>query len=50
MKHKIWKKKCTLSKFCIYSKLNVKKKWHIGATINTIEKKFQNILFENSSL
>jgi hypothetical protein len=24
--------------------------WHIGATINTMYKKFQNISFENSSL
>jgi hypothetical protein len=39
MKHKIWKKICRISKKIIYSKLNVKKKWHIGATINTIEKK-----------
>jgi hypothetical protein len=27
----------------------VKNIWHIGATINTIYKKFQNISFENSS-
>jgi hypothetical protein len=37
-----------LSKICIYSKLIVKKKWHIEATINIINKKFQNISFENS--
>jgi hypothetical protein len=30
--------------------LIVKEKSHIGATINTIYKKFQNISFENSSL
>jgi len=24
--------------------------WHIGATINTINKKFENISFENSSI
>ncbi len=36
--------------FCIYSDLIVKKIWHIGTTINTINKKSQNISFENSFL
>jgi len=40
---------CTPSIICIYSKLIVKKRY-IGATINIINKKFQNILFEKSSL
>jgi hypothetical protein len=48
-----WNKKSgkiyTLSKICIYSKLIVKKKRHNGATINKINKKFQNISFKNSS-
>jgi uncharacterized protein (UPF0303 family) len=40
---------CTF-KNLYFSKFDSKKKWHIGATINTIYKKFQNISFENSSL
>ncbi len=40
---------CALSKKIIFPNLIVKKKRHIGATINTIYKKFQNISFENSS-
>jgi hypothetical protein len=42
--------KCALSKILISPNWIVKKIWHIGATINTIYKKFQNISFENSSL
>ncbi len=38
------------SKIHISTNLIVKKKWHIGATINTIYQKSQNISFENSSL
>jgi hypothetical protein len=41
---------CAFSKIGISSKFDWKKTWHIGATINTIYKKFQNISFENSSL
>jgi hypothetical protein len=37
---------CTLKKNHIYSKLIVIKMWHIGETINTINKKFQNISIE----
>jgi hypothetical protein len=37
------------SKICISPNLIVRKHTHIGATINTIYKKFQNISFENSS-
>jgi hypothetical protein len=40
----------TFSKNYIYSKLNVKNIWHIGETINKINKKFQNISFEIISL
>jgi uncharacterized protein YlbG (UPF0298 family) len=39
-----------LSKIRIYSKIYCKKKKHIGATTNKINKMFQNISFENSSL
>ncbi len=42
-------KKFTLLKTIIDSKLIVKSKWHIGATINKI-KKSPNISLENSSL
>jgi len=35
----------TLSKKIIYSKLVVKKKWHIVAIVNIVKKKFQNISF-----
>jgi hypothetical protein len=41
---------CALSKIRISLNLIVKKEQHIGATINTIYTKFQNISFENSSL
>jgi len=37
-----------LSKIRISPNLIVKNIWNIGATINTIYKKFQNISFENS--
>jgi hypothetical protein len=40
---------CTLSKKKNYSKFIVKKRY-IGATIDNISKKFQNISFEKSSL
>jgi len=43
-------KMCILSKIRISPNLIVKKIWHLGATINTIYKKFQTISFENSSL
>ncbi len=49
MKHKIWQNLC-ISKTHISLNLIVKEKWHIGATINTIYKNFQNISFENSSI
>jgi hypothetical protein len=39
-----------LTKFVHFQNLIVKEKWHIGATINTIYKNFQNISFENSSI
>jgi hypothetical protein len=46
MKNKI----CALSKIHIYSIFIVNFFWHIGATINKINKMFRNISFENSSL
>jgi hypothetical protein len=49
MKQKNWQNLCTFKKN-YFSKFDCKKTWHIGATINTIYKKFQNISFENSSL
>jgi len=48
-KHKIWQNLCTF-KILYFSKFDCKKTWHIGATINTIYKKVQNISFENFSL
>jgi hypothetical protein len=36
-------KTCTFKKIHIYSKLIVIKMWHIGETINTINKMFQNV-------
>jgi hypothetical protein len=36
-------------KFVFLQILFLKNIWHIGETINTIYKKFQNISFENSS-
>jgi hypothetical protein len=46
---KIWQNLCIFKKL-YFSKFDCKKIRHIGATINTIYKKFQNISFENSSL
>jgi hypothetical protein len=44
-----------LAKFVQFSnlylfKIDCQKKWHIATTINIVNKKFQNISFENSSL
>jgi hypothetical protein len=50
MKHRIWKNFCTF-KNSYFSKFDCKKKKrHIGAIINTIYIRFQNISFEKISL
>jgi hypothetical protein len=45
MKHKIWQNLYIFKKQLF--KIDYENIWHIGATINTINKKFQKVSFEN---